>query len=388
MTPSTTILRMDGPALHRLQGVADDSGSRGCQKRDRPACTAAQQRATRVLKGPPCGQYQSTRVLHACRQLPQACMRVRRGTRHSAQAEVEAAARAARVHEAILDMPHGYNTVVREAGSHCCCTDMPGGFGRAEVLASLGTRVLAGGVMPRELLAVSGMRLPGPQVGERGLKLSGGERQRLAIARCPQRHFCTRASPVLSLPCWRKPSLNLPSHLPNHVPPARAFLKAPKVLLFDEATSALDATTETEVLQALRALAQVTSLLFCRPWRIWLFRASRLPNSMATRAPALLCVSPPSRASAGPALALQGRTSIFVAHRLSTAAQCNQIVVLDEGCVIEQGAAPWAVPSLPCRELCRASHVIGSAQPCLAARCWQGVHREQGQTLRAEEAPL
>jgi ABC-type transport system involved in cytochrome bd biosynthesis fused ATPase/permease subunit len=69
----------------------------------------------------------------------------------------------------------------------------------------------------------------------------------------------------------------------------RAFLKAPSILLFDEATSALDATTEKEVLEALSKLAA-------------------------------------------------GRTSIFVAHRLSTAAQCDQIVVLEAGRVAETGS--------------------------------------------------
>lgn len=69
----------------------------------------------------------------------------------------------------------------------------------------------------------------------------------------------------------------------------RAFLKEPQILLFDEATSALDTRTEREILESMAQLAA-------------------------------------------------GRTSIFVAHRLSTAAQCDQIVVLDEGVVVEAGS--------------------------------------------------
>ncbi|XP_022859192.1 ABC transporter B family member 25, mitochondrial isoform X1 [Olea europaea var. sylvestris] len=87
-------------------------------------------------------------------------------------------------------------------------------------------------------------------VGERGLKLSGGEKQRVALA--------------------------------------RAFLKAPPILFCDEATSALDSTTEAEILDALKSLAN-------------------------------------------------DRTSIFIAHRLTTAMQCDEIVVLENGKVVEQG---------------------------------------------------
>ncbi|CAO2823341.1 unnamed protein product [Amaranthus hypochondriacus] len=87
-------------------------------------------------------------------------------------------------------------------------------------------------------------------VGERGLKLSGGEKQRVALA--------------------------------------RAFLKSPSILLCDEATSALDSTTEAEILNALKSLAN-------------------------------------------------NRTSIFIAHRLTTAMQCDEIVVLENGKVVEQG---------------------------------------------------
>ncbi|XP_021751376.1 ABC transporter B family member 25, mitochondrial-like [Chenopodium quinoa] len=70
---------------------------------------------------------------------------------------------------------------------------------------------------------------------------------------------------------------------------ARAFLKSPPILLCDEATSALDSTTEAEILSALRSLAT-------------------------------------------------NRTSIFIAHRLTTAMQCDEIVVLENGAVVEQGS--------------------------------------------------
>ncbi|XP_050215459.1 ABC transporter B family member 25, mitochondrial [Mercurialis annua] len=69
---------------------------------------------------------------------------------------------------------------------------------------------------------------------------------------------------------------------------ARAFLKAPPILLCDEATSALDSTTEAEILSALKSLAN-------------------------------------------------NRTSVFVAHRLTTAMQCDEIIVLENGKVVEQG---------------------------------------------------
>lgn len=70
---------------------------------------------------------------------------------------------------------------------------------------------------------------------------------------------------------------------------ARAFLKASPLLLCDEATSALDSSTEGEILTALRSLAN-------------------------------------------------DRTSIFIAHRLTTAMQCDEIVVLEEGRVVERGS--------------------------------------------------
>jgi ABC-type multidrug transport system ATPase subunit len=69
---------------------------------------------------------------------------------------------------------------------------------------------------------------------------------------------------------------------------ARAFLRNPRLLVCDEATSALDSATEASIMASLRELAQ-------------------------------------------------GRTSLFVAHRLSTVRACDKIVVLEEGRVREQG---------------------------------------------------
>ncbi|XP_077977686.1 iron-sulfur clusters transporter ABCB7, mitochondrial-like [Glandiceps talaboti] len=69
---------------------------------------------------------------------------------------------------------------------------------------------------------------------------------------------------------------------------ARAMLKNPNIILFDEATSSLDSITEQNILSSLES---VTS----------------------------------------------GRTSLFIAHRLSTVMDCDQIFVLDQGRVAEQG---------------------------------------------------
>ena len=69
---------------------------------------------------------------------------------------------------------------------------------------------------------------------------------------------------------------------------ARTLLKNPPILLLDEATSALDTETEHDIQDALNRAAE-------------------------------------------------GRTVITIAHRLSTVADADQIVVLEKGVVVEQG---------------------------------------------------
>ncbi|KAL1203202.1 ABC transporter B family member 24 [Cardamine amara subsp. amara] len=69
---------------------------------------------------------------------------------------------------------------------------------------------------------------------------------------------------------------------------ARAFLKSPAILLCDEATSALDSKTEAEIMKTLRSLAS-------------------------------------------------NRTCVFIAHRLTTAMQCDEIIVMENGKVVEKG---------------------------------------------------
>jgi len=72
---------------------------------------------------------------------------------------------------------------------------------------------------------------------------------------------------------------------------ARALLADPRIVILDEATSSVDALTEDRLQRALLLL-------------------------------------------------LRGRTSFIVAHRLSTIRQADQVLVLDQGRIIERGTHP------------------------------------------------
>ena len=99
---------------------------------------------------------------------------------------------------------------------------------------------------------------------------------------------------------------------------ARTLLKDPPILILDEATSALDSRTESEILDTLQAIER-------------------------------------------------GRTTIVIAHRLSTVVHADEIVVLDAGRVVERG-----------------SHAVLLRKRGLYAEMWSRQAQEREQALAAE----
>jgi ATP-binding cassette, subfamily B, bacterial MsbA len=86
---------------------------------------------------------------------------------------------------------------------------------------------------------------------------------------------------------------------------ARAIIKNPKILILDEATSSLDTDSETKIQKALESI-------------------------------------------------LPGRTTVVIAHRLSTVTKADRIVVMDRGRIIQQGRhGELAEQAGVYRELCR-----------------------------------
>jgi ATP-binding cassette subfamily B protein len=99
---------------------------------------------------------------------------------------------------------------------------------------------------------------------------------------------------------------------------ARTLLKDPPILILDEATSALDSRTESEILDTLQAIER-------------------------------------------------GRTTIVIAHRLSTVVHADEIVVLEAGRVVERG-----------------SHAALLRKRGLYAEMWSRQAQEREQALAAE----
>jgi len=91
--------------------------------------------------------------------------------------------------------------------------------------------------------------------------------------------------------------LNLSGGQRQRLSIARAFLRQPPIMLFDEATSALDRATEEGIKEAVKAVCQ-------------------------------------------------GKTALLIAHRWSTLADCDTIVVMAQGQVVKQGRPTEILPEL------------------------------------------
>jgi ATP-binding cassette subfamily B protein len=118
-----------------------------------------------------------------------------------------------------------------------------------------------------------------PEAGEAELEAAAAQAQLLEFIRSLPQGWDTRVG---------ERGLKLSGGEKQRVGIARVVLKNPAILVLDEATSSLDSRTEAEVQRALEVAAR-------------------------------------------------GRTTLVVAHRLSTIAGADQILVLKEGRIVERG---------------------------------------------------
>ena len=118
---------------------------------------------------------------------------------------------------------------------------------------------------------------------------------------------------------------------------ARALLADPRILIFDEATSNIDRPTELIIERALDRL-------------------------------------------------LRGRTSIIIAHRISTARRADQIIVLDRGEVVQRGTEHELMVADGLFRRLAAAHVIGDG-PGRGVQAGESPERQTSCTPSPHGAP-
>jgi ATP-binding cassette, subfamily B, bacterial len=140
------------------------------------------------------------------------------------------------------------------------------------------------GIVPQDAVIFSSSALENIRYGRPGAT----DAEVLAAARAAFAHDFIEALPQRYDTFLGERGVRLSGGQRQRIAIARAILKNPPLLLLDEATSALDAESERMVQAALES-------------------------------------------------AMQGRTTLVIAHRLATVQQADRIVVLDHGRIVEQG---------------------------------------------------